>query len=266
MELTEFNQIKSQIVGQTKHLTLSMLGWDDVIRNAESHPPYESGQIDEHFNSAFEAVLSPDVFARIRYPERQQKKIRLGEHSLTIVEGHMIHGLEDIHGVDLVYYIRNAKGENQKVAAFQHKKRQDDGSIALKSREKLQNDKIARLCRVCTWYDVSAAYILSQCTSFYMIGDRTASLPNVVSTCMLKDYPNSNAYPDGGNFPLVLDRNTIDVMFLACIVGDNGQRNDPDILSVETMKDVWLASQHVIVEAFLDLLSTRKIRRVLSIR
>jgi hypothetical protein len=121
-----------------------------------------------------------------------------------------------------------------------------------------QKYKSAKLCLSCdSWLAAhSESFVRPYCSSLYVIGDRSASLPNVASTCMLDRYfesfPKRNAKANG-SLPLVPDRNTIDVMFLACLIGDNGQFNDFDFARIEILKDVWLANHHVIVETFLNL-------------
>jgi hypothetical protein len=73
MNLEEFNEIKGQVVAQTKDITQRMIGWDEIANRVDNHAPYESGQIDDHFNNAFDEVLSPEIFTRDRKAEIQKR-------------------------------------------------------------------------------------------------------------------------------------------------------------------------------------------------
>lgn len=250
MKRKEFNELRTEIISHTKDITRKAIDWDVIVKKVEGHPPYESGQIDDHFENAFNEVLNTNIFRRSRIAERQLVTIPLGEHKLVIAVGHMVKGLEDVEGFDLIYYV-----SNWKAVVFQHKKRDKEGRISITAREARQKEKMKSQCNECHQLnDHRESFIIPYCSSLYVIGDRSTSPVDVVSTCRLSSYlelfPDSNSNSQK-SLPLVPDRSTVDMLFLSCLVGNSGKW-DPNFTQIEIMKDIWKANNHVVVEAGLD--------------
>ena len=226
--------------------------WDDLLDSTEDFRANEDAQIYSQLSDAFSHALGPDTSPRLRDSQGHKVQIRIGEKVLTITITHRGLGIEDIHGVDVIYQYGR-----EKALAFQHKKRSRDGVLPLTDKDRDQRDKIMNLCGLCKTPQRakgSTAYVRPYCSSLYVIGDAAGKRLHFVSACMLDQYRSDFRSHDGRKYvriPTPGDGRSIDSMFLMCLVG-RVLKDEKEHASLASIRDSSLAAPNLVMDAMLE--------------
>ena len=225
--------------------------WGELLGAASDFRANEDAQIYRHLNEAFDQVLNPDVFPRLKDPQGHRVIIQIGIHELTVTVTHRGVNIESIHGGDVIFQY-----DYEKALAFQHKKRGKDGYLHFTESDLIQKERIRNLCGVCQQSPhVTGAhpYVWPYCSSLYVITDPKGLRSHFVSACMLDDYHRDFTTHEGQrgvHIPVPGSPATIDGMFLMCLVG-TVLKDQKERESLATVRDSFLAEPIVLLEATL---------------
>lgn len=252
MDEKVIHELIHQAIDQIESTTVTALKWSNLIEDARNMRANEDAQIYQHLETAFKGLFNPNEFPTYRDPQGHRKEIIIGNRVLEIVVIHREMKLENLHGVDVFYHLGGWKA-----LAFQHKKRSPDGTFSFSSKEREQRDKIQHLCDACRiprrFQAGTSSYLKPYCSSVYVIGDAYGSMRHVVSTCMIEKYRDDYrmGLPPTPSFPQPPDLDTVDKMFLQCMVGrtleDKGER-----ISLQLMEDAFLTNPDLLIRARLS--------------
>jgi hypothetical protein len=211
----------------------------------------EDAQIYQHLTRAFENILDPNVFPTLHAPQGHSKTIQVDGHSLEVTVVHREMKLEKIMGVDVFYNLRGWKA-----LAFQHKKRNKQGTLDFSSEDRKQREKIRQLCDSCKTprkFKNDDGFIRPFCASVYVIGDVNSNLRHVVSACRVEDYRryyHGSAKAALEQLPQPSDLETADKMFLQCLLGRRLEKTK-DKSSLESIEDAFLTNPDLVLRATL---------------
>lgn len=248
MKKEEIAELTHQAIKQISDTSSDIIKWSSVIEGSTNMKANEDAQIYDHLHNAFHNILEPDVFPTLLDPQGYKRIFNIGKHLLEVTVTHRATNMEEIFGVDVFYNY-----ENWKVLAFQHKKRHKDGGLSLGSKEIEQQEKIMKLCCACSKQRgivKTENLIIPFCASLYVIGSSDSPLRHIVSACKLDEYRKiyrshiKNEFI--GYIPIPGDLETIDKMFLQCLVGRiiKSKNNKTSILN-----DVFLAHPDILFTA-----------------
>jgi hypothetical protein len=249
MNREELRQELSVAGDNVLRLSAAIARWGELLTEAADFRANEDAQIYRHLHEAFDQVLDPTVFPRLRDPQGHRVTIPIGEHALTVTVTHRGVSIEDVHGVDVIYQY-----EDEKALAFQHKKRGKDGYLHLADRDFAQRDKIQNLCGVCRTPQRakgSHPYVMPYCSSLYVISDAAGKRSHFVSACMLENYRRDFRTHDGRRYvriPIPGLPDTIDGMFLMCLVG-RVLKDQKERVSLASIRDSSLAEPNLLLDA-----------------
>lgn len=242
-----FRQAAQQVTATTREA----INWTRLQKGMEQMRPNEDAQIYQQLYTSFEGVLGNDYY-KYYAPKGHQKTIDLDDFALKVTVTHRALNLEDIYGTDVVYSIAGWKA-----LAFQHKKRDKQGKLAITSKDRVQRAKIMQLCNHCSKSAKMAnegALIKPACGSVYVVGDDRSNARHAVSACQLERYRKTsgqNAKGTSSQFPLIPDLDLVDRMFLACMIGTSlGTTQNKTIIGL--MEDVMLARPDIVIRAELE--------------
>lgn len=233
-------------------LSKAISRWNDLLDATDEYRANEDAQIYKQLYDAFEDILNPDQFPRLRDPQGHKVSIQIGDHILTISVTHRGVGIEDIHGVDVIYHYGR-----EKALAFQHKKRSREGLLVHSDKDRQQKEKITNLCGLCKTPQRakgSHTYVRPYCSSLYVIGNADGKKMHFVSACMLDQYRSDFRTHEGRNhvrIPTPGDGRTIDAMFLMCLVGRK-LKDEKEVASLASIRDSSLAAPNLVIDATLE--------------
>jgi len=260
MEKEEIKELLKQAANQIETTTLTAIEWEGLIDGSKQMRANEDAQIYQHLWQAFEGLFSPDEFETYMDPQGHKKTIDIGRHKLDVVVVHREKTLEKLKGVDVFYNLLGWKA-----LAFQHKKRSRDGAFDFGRKDKEQRNKIQNLCDACKLpqkFRNNTSYIRPHCASIYIIGDYRRGIRHSVSACQIETYrdiyrnkTDLSAFSQA--LPQPTDLETVDKMFLQCIVGRCLEK-EKDKQYLESIQDAFLTQPDLLIKAKLN----RKLRRL----
>jgi len=260
LEIEEFHNHYQQALSQIELTTLNLIenlevnkNWGDLLSKSESMKANEDAQIYKHLNTAFEKILEPDTFRDIRDSQGQKKTLLIGKYVLEVTVVHRAFGIENVHGVDVVY-----KFDDKKVLAFQHKKRDRKGNLPFSAKDRTQQKKIINLCDYCKLpprqKKINRSFIRPYCGSLYVIGDSDGGVRHVVSSCQIEEYRGyyrSSTSQPLLDFPSPANLLTIDQMFVSCAIGFQ-LGVEKDNISSQSIEDAFINQPDIVFRATLS--------------
>jgi|GEM_PF-2664363 len=260
MQREEAQIVIRQAVRQIEDTTTNIIraveinnNWQEFISVSANMRANEDAQIYEHLIRAIEPILEPNTFVTVNDSQGHKKTIVIGRYKLEVTVVHRAIKIEDIYGVDVFYHFNNLKA-----LAFQHKKRDKNGTIAFSNKDKEQREKIMNLCGGCTASSRkknNKGFIKPFCGSAYIMGGNNSSARHVISACQIEEYRReygANLFPVTDNFPLPSNLETVDYMFMQCNIGWN-LRNRKEELYAQSTEDAFLSLPDIVLRANLSI-------------
>lgn len=254
MEEAELTELLEQAAGQISSLTLGCLDWRNLIEGSRVMRSNDDAQVYDHLRESFDEFARDFGVSATFSPQGHSKTIELGQGTLIVTVVHREPSLEKINGVDLFYAL-----DDQKVAAFQHKKRAKNERLNWKAEDAQQNEKIRNLCAACRFGGKSTrniSFLRPYCAGMYVIGTSDGSTKDVISACKIDSYRTSfGAGPrlNERRPPIPSDLPTVDRTFIQCLSGRVLDRKAS--IMVDMIKDVAINQPDIVIEATLRMRS-----------